>query len=234
MVRYSENVCETVVAYQWDFLSFNIDVTVLGEELDSFSDWPVQVDKEILSDKDSIANSGRELIIAVEINAERGSEIAAVGEGGISWCGFFDRKGFARNGDFRSVGASESRGYLRLVIGCEEAQTVDVDVLAGVSSANGNDEVDVTRFWVALSDHAFADILAPSKSRDSIVPDRGALGGEDVFSEVISKNVKQVWSEPDVHFIRTALQIPAICVRLDFTFASGFVERPAASRWASI
>ena len=228
MVRYSENVCETVVADQWDFLSFNIDVTVLGEELDSFSDWPVQVDKEILSDKDSIANSGRELIIAVEINAERGSEIAAVGEGGISWCGFFDRKGFARNGDFSSVGASKSRGYLRLVIGCEEVQTVDVDVLAGVSSANGNDEVDVAVFSekikverlnlkenirVALSDHAFADILAPSKSRDSIVPDRGALGGEDVFSEVISKNVKQIWSEPDVHFIRTALQIPAICVR---------------------
>ena len=82
----------------------------------------------------------------VEINAERRSEITAVGKGGISWCGFFDRKGFARNGNFRSVGASESSGYLRLVIGCEEAQTVDGDVLAGVPSANGNDEVDVTRF----------------------------------------------------------------------------------------
>ena len=146
MVRYSENFCETVVANQWDFLSFNVNFTVLGEELDSFSDRPVQVDKEILSDKDSIANSRRELLICVEINAERRSEITAVGKGGISWCGFFDRKVFARNGNFRSVGASESSGYLRLVIGCEEAQTVDGDVLAGVPSANGNDEVDVTRF----------------------------------------------------------------------------------------
>ena len=57
---------------------------------------------------------------------------------------------------------------------------------------------------IALSNHAFANILAPGESRDGIVPDWGALGGEDVFSEIIGKNVEQIWSEPEAHFIGAA------------------------------
>ena len=58
-------------------------------------------------------------------------------------CDFFDGEGFARNGDFGLVRASESRGDLRLVVRREKVESMDVDVLARIASANGNDEVDV-------------------------------------------------------------------------------------------
>jgi len=234
MICHSEDVCETVVADKRDRVSFNVDVAALSEELDAFSDRPVQVDKEILSDEDGITDSGGELVIAVEIDAEGRSEITAVGEGRVGWCDSFDGESFARNGDFGVVRASESRGDLRLVVGCEEVEPVDVDVLTRIASANRNDEVDVTGFGIALSNHAFANILAPGESGDGIVPDRGALGGEDVFSEIIGKNVEQIGSEPEAHCVRTASQSPAICVRPDLTFASSFIERPAVSRWTSV
>jgi hypothetical protein len=79
MVCHSEDVCETVVADERDLVSFNVDIATLSKELDAFSNRPVQVDKEILSNEDSIADSVGELVIAVEIDAECRGEIAAVG-----------------------------------------------------------------------------------------------------------------------------------------------------------
>merc|ERR1712037_1053336 len=70
------------------------------------------------------SSSLKRSMLNAEVKSPRSEKEASAG------AVFFDRKGFARNGDFSSVGASKSRGYLRLVIGCEEAQTVDVDVLA--------------------------------------------------------------------------------------------------------
>lgn len=90
MVCDSEDVCETVVADERDLVSFNFDITTLSEELDAFCNRPVQVDKEILSNEDSITDSGGELFVAVEIDAESRSEIAAVGEGSVGWCDFLD------------------------------------------------------------------------------------------------------------------------------------------------
>ena len=80
MVCHSEDACETVVADKRDLLSFNVNITIVSEELDAFGDWPVQIDKEILSNEDSITDSGGVLLIAVEINAECRSEITTVGE----------------------------------------------------------------------------------------------------------------------------------------------------------
>lgn len=80
MVRYSEDVSQTVVANEWDLLSFNIDVTTLCEELNAVSDRPVQINKEILSDVDGITNCSGKVLVAVEINAECRGEITAVGE----------------------------------------------------------------------------------------------------------------------------------------------------------
>lgn len=90
MVCHSKDVCETVVADERDLVSFNFDITTLSEELDAFCNRPVQVDKEILSNEDSITDSGGELFVAVEIDAESRSEIAAVGEGSVGWCDFLD------------------------------------------------------------------------------------------------------------------------------------------------
>ena len=143
MICHSEDVCETVVADKRDRVSFNVDIAALSEELDAFSDRPVQVDKEILSNEDGITDSGGKLVIAVEIDAERRGEITAVGEGSVGWCDSFNGEGFARNGDFGVVRASESRGDLRLVVRREKVESMDVDVLARIASANGNDEVDV-------------------------------------------------------------------------------------------
>ena len=144
MVCHSEDFCETVVADERDQISFNVDIATLSEELNAFSNRPVQVDKEILSNEDRIPDSVGELIVAVEIDVECRSEITAVGERSVSWCAFFDVESFARNGDFGVVRASESRRNLRLVVGREEVESVDLDVLAGIAAANGNDEVDVT------------------------------------------------------------------------------------------
>ena len=114
--------------------------------MDTFCDSPIDIDKEFLSDVHDIANGLGELVIVVEIDAEGLSEVAFIGERGISWVAWFDVENFAGNGNFGIVRASESSGDLGLVIGGEEVDSVDFDVLAGISAADGNDEVNIASF----------------------------------------------------------------------------------------